>query len=216
LYGRLLTEREIENHQAATTLNDGVVQSLLGLHIWLYSHFNKSSARLDENEQTALSDSLTVIDDLIETVRVISAELWPIELDTVGLNVALQQASEQFSSLTQVEVVYAGEDNDALPEATAIALYRLAQELFDNIGKHAQAMKVQLTLSFNDRNVQLKIKDNGQGFANDGDDIIDPLKAPGLTLFGLMVYFQQLNGRITIQSQPGQGTIVTAILPLSP
>jgi signal transduction histidine kinase len=213
-HGRLLAKLEAERRHVADILNDSVIQSLLALHIQLSSLAAESLVEPGEKGQMDLADSLSLIANLVETLRVVAREAWPLELDTVGLNAALQQASEDFGRSNRMNVVYNGEDQLALPKARAMALYRFAQEALDNVYKHAEATKVRVTLCSDDRSVQLKIEDNGKGFLKDGDgDMIDPLKVPGLGLFGLMIHFQQLNGRIIIQSRREQGTIVTAELP---
>jgi two-component system NarL family sensor kinase len=212
LLGHLLIKQEAERQHLATTLYDTIIQSLLALQVRLSVLEDELLVEPDEKVQTALANSLPLITDLVERLREMARELRPIELGTVGLDAALQQASEEFSSSTQIAVVYEGEEELTISEIKAAVLYRLAEEVFDNIRKHAQATKVRVTLGSDVRSVWLEIEDNGKGFLN-GGQIIDAVEAPGLGLFGFMMYFQQLNGRITIQSQLKQGTNVTAVLP---
>ena len=160
-----------------------------------------------------LADTLAIVADVVDELRLAARKLRPLELDTLGLDAALRQACEEFDDLTKLTISYHGADPPTLPEAVSLAFYRLAQEALANIQAHAKATQVQVVLKSKDVMIKLQMKDNGRGLPISGE-IDDPLDAPGLSLFGLMTRFQQLNGRVTIQSQRGQGTTITAVLPL--
>ncbi len=214
LLGHLIAKQEAQHQQLALALNDTILQSLIVLQVQLFALTREAISEPNEKAQATLNDSLKLVETLVDNLRALARGLRPIELNTIGLAAALQQASEEFRGATQIEVVYEDEEGVVLPERETTFLFRLSEEVFDNIRKHAEATKVRVKLHSNAQSVWLEIEDNGKGFLSDGD-ITDPLNAPGLGLLALMIYAQQLNGRILIRSQLGQGTSVTAVLPQS-
>lgn len=161
----------------------------------------------------ALADALASIVDLVDDVTKMSRRLHPLELDIVGLDSTLQQASEEFGKLAAVMVHYQSADLPPLSATDRLAFYRCLQEAFANIVKHAQATEVGVRLEADQTAVRLTIQDNGQGFAL-AEEITTLQDAPGLGLLALMVRFKRLNGRLAIQSVVGEGTHVTAVLPV--
>lgn len=210
LHCHTLQARNAEHKEIVTFLNDTAVQTLSALHMQLSLALSQPQA---EGPPPPLADSLALVGDLVAEMTRMGRRLWPIELDTLGLNAALQQMGKEFTRLAPPAVHYQGTELPPLPEATALALFRLAQEALANVFKHAQATQVWVRLETDGRTAGLTIKDNGRGFGS-GEDITSPLEAPGLGLFGLMICLQQLEGQVTINSILGQGTTVTAVIPL--
>lgn len=210
LYGRSISKFEAERQHLTSELNDNVIQTLLALHIRLSA---LSTGSL-EQMQAQLAEALTLTASLVDELRLTARSLRPLELDTLGLDAALRQVCEEFSDQAKFVVIYRGEDLPALPEAASLAFYRLTQEALANIQAHAGAAQVHVRLWLEGEVVKLEVSDAGRGFPA-SSEITDPLDAPGLSLFGLMIRFQQLNGRVTIQSKTGQGTTVTGEIPLA-
>jgi two-component system NarL family sensor kinase len=215
LYYAAISQYETDRTQLVTYLNDTAVQSLSAMHMQL--SLLMGNAEAPTQLQADLQEALAQIIDLMDGMTGMARSLRPLELDTLGLNAALEQASEEFSRLSQISVQYEVEGTDnlgLLPETAVLAFYRLAQEAFLNIIKHAQATQVHVSLQGDDRSITLTIADNGRGFAPAAENI-SLLDAPGLGLFGLMVRFQQLNGRVTLNTAVAKGTTVTAVLPIT-
>ena len=206
----LMQKQEAERKQTADYFNDTAVQTLTALHMQMSMLLNYALS--EEQMHTQVGELLTPIKDLMENMIMEARRLRPLELDTVGLNAALQQASKEFSQLMQIPVQYKGAEVSFLPEAVTMAFYRLGQEAFANILKYAQPTQGQVSLQSDGRTVTLTITDNGQGLSH-LTNIATPIAAPGLTLFSLMVYLQALDGHVTIQSVPGKGATVTAVWP---
>jgi signal transduction histidine kinase len=138
--------------------------------------------------------------------------LRPEALERGSLGRALGELAAQFGSQTGIDTHSAvtGEENDLVPEAQE-ALLRLAQEALANVGKHASAHRVQLTLSYLDDATLLDIRDDGIGFtpgapAGNGLD-------GGFGLAGMHERLVAHGGTLTIETAPGQGTAVVAALP---
>ncbi|WP_405401470.1 sensor histidine kinase [Streptomyces sp. NBC_01104] len=99
-----------------------------------------------------------------------------------------------------------------LPERVQAALLRIAQGALANIREHAGARSAALTLTYLDEQVVLDIADDGRGF--------DPVERPGGVrghgLPAMRVRAEQLGGTLTIESAPGEGTVLSAAIPLTP
>jgi signal transduction histidine kinase len=96
-----------------------------------------------------------------------------------------------------------------LPCDVEINLLRIAQEAFVNALKHAHANAVQVELTFGSQAVRLCVRDDGRGFNPELQS------EKGFGLVGMRERIQSLGGRLTIASQPGQGTEVIAVVPLA-
>ena len=86
-------------------------------------------------------------------------------------------------------------------------MYRLLQESLGNIRKHANAQHVDVALSGEDKQVELRVKDNGSGF-----NYADNKKGLGLT--SMQERVRPLRGHVTVDSRLGQGTVVAVRIPV--
>ena len=97
-------------------------------------------------------------------------------------------------------------DEHPLSVAAATALYRLTQESLANVLKYAAASRADVTLSYEARQIRLNVVDDGQGF-----DISSVARGHGLENVNRRT--EELDGSVTIESVPGEGTSVTVTLP---
>ncbi|MGW0465851.1 sensor histidine kinase [Streptomyces sp. NPDC003027] len=100
-----------------------------------------------------------------------------------------------------------------LPDRVQSALLRIAQGALANVREHAAATSAALTLTYLDDQVVLDIADDGRGFEP------PPSREPGVRGHGLpamRVRAQQLGGTLTIESTPGEGTVLSVAIPLTP
>jgi signal transduction histidine kinase len=95
------------------------------------------------------------------------------------------------------------------PEEVSLCFYRVAQESLRNIGKHTAAAKVRVLLAGRRDGVTLRVEDTGDGF-----DLNEVKGKGGLGLISMEERVRLINGRFTIQSQPGEGTTVEVFVPL--
>jgi len=91
-------------------------------------------------------------------------------------------------------------------------LLRIGQEAITNAAKYAQAKNILVTLDFEERQFRLSVKDDGQGF----DVQAPPLGEGGFGLKAMRERAAQLHAEFSVTSEPGRGTVVTVIQPLSP
>jgi len=93
-----------------------------------------------------------------------------------------------------------------------ITVFRIIQECMNNIIKHADASHVNIYLQYRDRNVRINVRDNGVGFDLNTVNI-GHAHRPSLGLAGMEERAALLGGHVTIQSRPGYGTEVEALIP---
>ncbi|MBI1354152.1 MAG: HAMP domain-containing protein [Acidobacteria bacterium] len=207
LASRLLVVQEEERSRLARELHDDVTQRLGALAIDL----GKLVRREDIPDASAdrIRDLREQTIRLAHDVQGLSRRLHPSILDDLGLSSALRAATQALRERLGVATSFAAE---SLPEEVsgeaAVALYRVAQECFQNVARHAGASEVNVELSVLDEVVRLRIEDNGAGF--------DPEQARrhgGLGLASMSERMRLTGGTLEIRSTPGAGTIVTAELP---
>lgn len=140
-------------------------------------------------------------------------DLAPAELaEGGGLDVALRTLAERESTGSLQVRFHLDGTPVPLPDRVQSALLRIAQGALANVREHAGATTAALTLSYLDDQVVLDIADDGRGFVP-ADDM------PGVRGHGLPAMrarVRQLGGTLTVESAPGEGTVVSAAIPLIP
>jgi signal transduction histidine kinase len=131
-------------------------------------------------------------------------------LDELGLGPALRWQAREFSRRSGVPVVVQIDgDLDGLPETHRTCIYRIVQESLTNCAKHAGANNIRISVYGRHDWVSLSIQDDGAGF--DRQTTSDR----GLGLIGIEERVRELDGKVTIISQPGKGTIVEVEVPVA-
>ncbi len=204
---RLVRVQEAERRQFASELHDKVGQNLTALAINL--EIVSSNRITNANGQAGgdrarLEDSLALVQATSAAISDVLAELRPPMLDDYGLGAALRWMGGLFSRRTQVKVQVRG--SDCRPEESCrdrdLALFRIAQEAFNNIAKHAQASSVAVQLDEDGRGLELSICDDGIGFDSE-------LARHGDVSLGMKTMRERaaaVGGVFRIESQPGHGT----------
>lgn len=156
------------------------------------------------------------MEEILENhVRPIGRRLFPSIL-YCGLIPALQSLGDQLEANTVVamkldEELVRQEKNDRkfIPEAVRLAMYRIAGEALTNVVKHTKASEVDIALELSSKRwLRLIVRDNGQR-CNVGSD------SSGIGLIIMQDYAKVLGGECVIRNAPGEGTEVTATLPLA-
>ena len=141
--------------------------------------------------------------------RRIVENLRPSSLAHLGLTAALEILAREYAdgSGIQVETDF---ETVSLPEATELTIYRMVQESLTNIGKYADATHITITVHNYPSHVAVQIRDDGKGFDVNG------ISRSSHGLVGMRQRVEAAGGRLTVSSQHGEGTLVSAILPLVP
>ncbi len=213
LAARLMTAQEEERWRIASELHDDLGHALTIVKLRL-----KSIERCLQ-EKDALTEgakeTVEYVDQVIEKVRRLSRELSPSVLHVLGLTEALRQLIDNFCKNIDCVVTFDIEDNVRLlfPEDAQIMIYRVIQEALTNIGKHAQAKKVFLTVQKTEDRISFVIEDDGRGFNQIALSLRDPDgKGMGLATMEERVMF--LGGKFAVDSEEGKGTRIAVDIPL--
>ncbi|OWP64015.1 hypothetical protein CDA63_06000 [Hymenobacter amundsenii] len=195
----ILTTQEEERRRIAEALHNGVGQLLYATSLHL--------TQLPDSAQLRAGQQL--LKEAIRATRSISFELTPRILEDFGLPAALRELADRIpADSLQLELHLEGLDAPLAPPVQ-MAVYRMTQELLNNVMKHAQACRVVLTVARRPDQLHLSITDDGVGFV--------PGPAPasgGIGLAGIHNRVELLGGTLAIDSRPGQGTTITIDLPL--
>lgn len=170
-------------------------------------------ARLKSKIEMANPEVADRIKHLTETLnsgialkRRIVEDLRPSSLANLGLSTSLEILTTEFAQRSGVEIE-ANLEAVELPDATELTIYRLVQESLTNIGKYAKASRIQVTVHKYPTYVAVQIQDNGQGFD------LASIRPNSHGLAGMRHRVEAAGGRLTINSAPGEGTTVSAIIP---
>lgn len=199
------TAREDERHRLARNLHDDLGALLTSAKL--------DAARIKSRIATAAPEALDLLAHLVDTLnsgialgRRIIEDLRPSALSNLGLAATLEIQAREFADNTGVKVSCVLEPVELEP-ASELITYRLVQEAITNITKYAGASHVWIELAQHDDMVEILVRDDGVGF--------DPRarRASAYGLVGMRFRVEACGGKLTIDSTPGQGTSVRAILP---
>ncbi len=209
---RLMNVQETERRQIAHDLHDEIGQSLTAMKLGLRE---ANTALTSGPTASLLTDSLTILDQVIQQVRNLALDLRPSLLDELGLVPALKWYIKRQGERAGWETEYAAQlDENHLPPGVEIACFRIVQEALTNVARHAEATHVQVTVTKQDNQLLLVIEDNGQGFN------VERAKTRARTgvsigLLGMEERARLVGGELTVTSSPKTGTKLTASLPLA-
>ncbi|MER5202611.1 sensor histidine kinase [Streptomyces sp. NPDC002825] len=202
-----------ERQRLSMEIHDTLAQGLSSQQMLL-----QAADRLWETDPAAARRHIRTAESIAEhnlaEARRVVHDLAPADLAGGGsLDEALRTLAERESSDTlQIRFHQDGTPTAALPDRVQAALLRIAQGALSNIREHADAGTAALTLSHLDDQVVLDIADDGRGF----DPVEQPGGMRGHGLPAMRARVRQLGGALTIESAPGEGTVLTAVIPLSP
>ena len=151
-----------------------------------------------------------ILDKIDHQLRGLAHELRPPMLDELGVIPAIEFLVDGVSKRAGLPINVAGTRGRRLPPPVEIALYRIVQEALNNVIKHAKASRAHVELAWRDSMVQCAVRDDGIGF----EVASTARRALGLGLIGMRERLQALGGELVIRSVPGQGTVLTATIPV--
>lgn len=198
--------RETEQARIARELHDELGQQLTGLKLdltWLANRIKEGHPVKSEE----IDHMCAMLEDTIASVRRISTDLHPLILDNLGFASAISWLAAEFSKRLGIPVnlELGGEDMVRNPEL-ATTLFRIVQESFTNIARHANAARVEVKLTEAEGKLTLTVADDGRGIDKPGNG--------GLGLVSIRERATAMDGELEILSQPGHGTIVKVTIPI--
>jgi signal transduction histidine kinase len=207
LSGRLINAQEDERSRLARELHDDVTQRLALLAIDAGRQERTLPKATGGQAMGALREGLV---RLSEDVHALSHQLHPSILEDLGLSEALRSECKRFSELwpTRVELE-TNEISQPLSRDESLCLFRIAQEALRNVVRHAHASEAKVSLRRLDGGIQLVVKDDGAGF-----NAKQTHGRPCLGHASMRQRIHLLDGELHIDSMPGNGTTVSAWVPL--
>lgn len=212
LYARLQKIREEERINLSRELHDHLGQNLTGLKMdvaYIAKHIALKSEIDTDTFLTKTTGMSFLIDDLIKNVRKISSELRPNVLDYLGLVPAIEWYVEDFKKRTELDCIYKSNTQkiDLSMEINS-SIFRIIQEAFTNIIRHAHASIVNLTIDEHTEFIKITIHDNGIGI---DPNILNEYKSLGI--LGMKERTLNFKGKLNIVKAKEGGTTLTLIIP---
>jgi signal transduction histidine kinase len=210
---QLLSAQEEERKMISRELHDQIAQTLTGINIRLAS-LKTGATRNNKGLQKKISSTQRLVEKSVDIVHRFARELRPTVLDDLGLIPALHSFVKIFSKRTRILVrlkVFAGVEQ--LDNNKRTILYRVAQEALTNVGRHAQAGRVEVSIQKLRDRVCMIIKDDGKSF-----NVERALHANGgkhLGLLNMRERLEMVGGSFGVESTPGKGTTLQAQIPLA-
>ena len=207
---RTVAAQEEERRRVATEIHDGVTQQLIS--IW---YRVQACERLLERDLPAARGELEVAKSLIgealNEARSAIYDLRPATLDDLGLVPAIEALTRRTFG-PEVEVNVATDIPPHLPTHLETALYRICQELLNNVRKHAGAARVEVNLESETDQLRMIVIDDGRGFDVGAYQSLRPETSFGLA--GVTERVEMVGGRLDISSEIGRGTRAEIRIPL--
>jgi PAS domain S-box-containing protein len=204
---RLLEVQELERRHVARELHDEIGQYLTGLGFML----DLSDETISEKGRAKLQAAQEVVRELTAKARDLSLRLRPTMLDDLGLVPAILWHIDRFTEQTNVQVTFHhdGLDRRLSPREVETVAFRIVQEALTNVARHSGEKSAVVRLHLDGLRLRIQVQDRGLGF-----DYESTRGRASSGLSGMRERAVLLSGWLWIDSKPGNGTCVTAELPV--
>lgn len=206
---KIIEAQEQERKKLSREIHDGPAQMLANVMMRSDLIERVQRERGPDEALVEIRSLKVMVRNALYEVRRIIYDLRPMALDDLGLVPTLRkylQTTEDYNTGVHLNFVNLGQVK-RLPSDMEVALFRLVQEAVQNSLKHAEPKQVQVKLSISKEMVTVVVKDDGKGF----DSSIQ--KEGSFGLVGMRERVELLEGEMTIDSQPGAGTLVFIQIP---
>jgi two-component system NarL family sensor kinase len=205
----ILEAEEKERRRIAQDLHDGVGQLLSAAKLNL-SNLDSKIIDQTEEQKMAMQNALSLVDDSVKEVRAVSHNMMPNTLIKLGLASAVREFITKLGNAPtlKVDLEIVGLDT-RLENQIETVLYRVIQEIVNNIIKHAKASQISMQLIRHETELNIMIEDNGVGFDTNQLDNFE-----GIGLKGIQTRIEFLNGSVHFDSSVGRGTTIIIDVPL--
>jgi signal transduction histidine kinase len=208
---KIVENQENEQNRIAKEIHDGIGQMLTGLK------FSLESINLDDREKSEQKiEYLKKLSlDIIKGVRTATFNLMPPELSDHGIVSSLSKLTQELSKLTGKEILFYNKTDfdQRLDSLIEINIYRLTQEAINNAIKYAESSHIIVQLSHSETLLSITVDDNGKGFDVNSVDKKRNSES-GMGLLFMKERIQYINGRVFMNSIPGEGTRITFNIPI--
>jgi signal transduction histidine kinase len=197
----MLQGQEEERSRLAKDLHDGLGGLLSGVKFSLSNM--KDNLIITPDNMTVFERSLDMIDTAIKELRRVAHNMMPELLTKFGLDEALKEYCHTVNSTKFLSVKYQSVGMDTrIEKSSEIIIYRIIQELLNNIMKHSAATEAMVQLIKDNNRLSIIVEDNGKGFNTDFKN------NTGAGLTSIQSRVDYLKGQLDIHSEEGKGTLV--------
>ena len=204
--GQLIEAQEKERSRIARDLHDDICQRLvlLSMEIEQTKHSpNDASKNLEEIRKHC--------SEIANDVQSLSHELHSSKLDYLGVVAAIRGVCSEFSKQHKVSIAFTDSNVPGhLSKEVSLCLFRVAQEALHNAVKYSGTNQFTVRISGSADELELEVRDEGTGF-----DVAEAKKNRGLGLRSMQERLHLVHGRLTVESKPGKGTSILAVVPLT-
>ena len=205
----VLKAEEDDRQRIARDLHDGVGQLMSATKMNL-SSFETDLGFQNTEQKRSFEKIISLVDDSCREIRSVSHNMMPISLIKNSLGAALRDFIEKLDKKSlEVDLYTEGLDEKSDPNTEAV-LYRVIQECVNNVIRHAEATKLDISVVKEKDGISATIEDNGRGF-----DTSKAAAFEGMGLKNIRTRMEYLKGTVDIDSAPGRGTVVALFVPLA-
>jgi signal transduction histidine kinase len=207
--GQLIEAQEKERRRIARDLHDDICQRLALLSMEL-DQANRGVNEAPDVTKHRLKEIRQHCSEIAGDVQSLSHELHSSRLDYLGIVSAIGGFCHEFSRQHEVSVEFTDRDVPAeLPREVSLCLFRVTQEALHNAVKYSGVNEYQVELTATEEEIQLAVSDSGRGF-----DVEVAKKNRGLGLVSMQERVHLVHGSLHVESEPGKGTRIFAVVPL--
>jgi len=188
-----MNAQEQSRAETGRELHDNINQLLVGSTLYL-----KNIKPVSGKDQKYLETAKEIIGNAIEEIRKLSSSFVPPSLNELSLKDSIEYFSRNFKLTGMSVELDISIDENIMEEGLKINIYRIIQEQFNNIIKYAAATMVRISLRQSAEIIILEIADNGKGFDQ-------KQKKQGIGLANIIHRAEIYNGKVMIDSSPGNG-----------
>jgi len=206
---RLLAARERERRRIAETMHDEIGGLLTSLQLTL----DVALAQEREVPSSGLQDIESVVQDLSTVVRTLTGRLHSRVLEDYGLQGAIARLVQEVEDETGLAITVHNElsSGERLPRLIEKIAFRGVREALNNVVRHAETDAAQVLVNREPQTLRIHVTDEGVGFHLENQLVENDRYG----LLWLRERIERLNGTIEINTQPGTGTRISMILPLT-
>ncbi len=195
----VIEAEEKERSRIAQELHDGLGQLLSAARLNVASLEDS----VIKEDKPGLDRALKILDDACVEIRSISHNMMPSALTRLGLIPAINEVVDNINATKGLKIDFSTNFDESLGKSLDITVYRVIQEVLNNMIKHAKADQIYMSITKTAGDLEISMKDNGIGF--DTDKLKD---SKGMGWKNIFSRVSMLDGNIKLESEPQKGTMV--------
>jgi len=208
--GQLIEAQEQERSRIARELHDDICQRLAVLSM----EIDQANLVVDESAagtKKKLGEIGKLCAEIGSDIQSLSHQLHSSILDCLGIATAIRGFCDELSKQYEISIEFTERNvRKHLPKDVSLCLFRIAQEALHNAVKYSEVSEFAVVLSETADTIQLLVVDRGAGF-----DVEEVKKEGGLGLVSMQERAHLVHGTVVVESKPGEGTKITAVVPLA-